>query len=297
MQRVRYLMVFVVACGLIALASCTSEETQGNQNEEGNRTTAAEPEATATVRVGETPVTASTEVTRVVPSPTAIPTSTEVVTPTAIEVPEVTMAPEPEPTPTEFVAANTEVSLSREYLNPEIAITIITRELSGNPNESAWGLTNERAYYLRAAYHLATAEVGHFNADTTEFNSWLYDYLEAYRSNDAESIADRDVQREHLRSQVWNAIYQPESELAQRLRSIELGDDPSFSAPGYEAYWWYLFGPYGEAVLDQFMLERMTIAFFKVVDEYEIATVLTGEDIDFLSFLQDSEFIDVWFEF
>jgi hypothetical protein len=289
----RHIGLLVVGVALILMVSCISRD----QVEEPHKVDDASisPSPTMTIPPDQTPVSSSPSTAKpeVDATPSTEPTATEVVVPTEAAVTEATATPEfmEEPDP-----SGTEVPLSWEYLNPEMAVNAITRELSGNPNESAWGITNERAYYLRAIYHLATADVGYFNADTTEFNSWLFDYLEEYRSNSPESIASRQARSEHLRLQIMAALNQPETEVSQRLRAIELSIDPLFFAPGPDAYWWFLFGPYGEASLDPLMLERMTIAFFRVVDEYEIASNLTGDAIDFSDLLHQSGFIDVWID-
>ena len=72
-------------------------------------------------------------------------------------------------------------------------------------------------------YHLATADVGKFNGDTTGFYVWLQRYLVATDDASAQKITD------HINQQVYAAIYQPDTEVAQRLRLLDAGADPVLS--------------------------------------------------------------------
>jgi hypothetical protein len=118
--------------------------------------------------------------------------------------------------------------LTTIYLDAEMAILVALEE-SGHTSSlnNPWvQFQLERAYSTRHLYHLATAEVGTFNVDATDFLPWLVEYQLMWRTPEGrEHFAQL---QEHVWRQIQTAIHEPESEIGQRIRLIEEGLDPDF---------------------------------------------------------------------
>jgi hypothetical protein len=176
---------------------------------------------------------------------------------------------------------------SREYLNPEASIRLAFEEFGHTSSlNNPWVQYQlERAYHTQHLYHLATAEPGSFNADTTDFYPWLVNCLRSM-SSAAESDKDYLYQmREHSWNQVHTAIYEPDTEIGQRIRQIEAGLDPDFGGWGPEVYWMYLVGAYCESLNPSTPLTRDASAriFNELVSDYTMTQLQdpTLEDFGF----------------
>lgn len=111
----------------------------------------------------------------------------------------------------------------------------------------------ERAFELRNAYHLITAEPGCFNASTELFYPWLRIWMQT-----GPSITNYSG---HLRQQIRVAVEQPNSLIGQKIRQIEQGRDRLRPETGPDAYWEYLFRPMAQLTMHPVMARALEAAF------------------------------------
>lgn len=175
--------------------------------------------------------------------------------------------------------------LSPAYLEPKSAI--LSACGGGGPNST---YLSKRAPQIQRLYHLATASIGSFNADTSGFYNWVVD-------NCSQGFADDEL-AQHIRAQVLTAINEPNSEIGLRIRQIEAGRDSLFSESGPDTYWEFLLDPYflgtSRAGRERYALihvdfERAKYGYVaaKMEDERRFS--------DFGGYLVDSGFVEKWF--
>lgn len=195
------------------------------------------------------------------------------------------------------------IPLTPEYVEPVAAINRAMHEIFDQPNRRYLTrlLEGSRPIEIRNAYHLDNAEVGEFNADTREFYPWLLDHLRVRFAEEPTNglVTDSDASGEHARLQVRTALTQPDSGIGIRLRDIQYGTDPIFDSPGPDAYWWYLIAPSTQmiSISDQ-ARDNMEKAFFRHAWDYHnpiLSSNSAEADPDFGLFLEQTNFLDVWF--
>lgn len=183
-------------------------------------------------------------------TPGSIPTGTVIPT---TAVPTATTAPEDPP-------------LSFAYLNPESAARTALAETCNCDASAANPIIQSiisKAYTYRHQYHLATAEPGSFNRDTTGYFEWLTELLEVSTQPGWAAPSFH-----HL---VVHAIYQPSSPIGIQIRRLEAGLDPLFSqfGAGPEVYWTYLIDPAIRMTVNPFGYEAHRGIFEDYVDDYQ----------------------------
>lgn len=196
-----------------------------------------------------------------VPTSTAIPT---VAQPNSTPPP--TMAP-PSPTATPI-----DPPLSQAYLYPEAATRAALEETCNCDASAANPIIQSivsKAYTYRHQYHLATADVGSFNRDTSNFYAWLTDYLAA--------LTTPGTVPQSFNPQVHAAIYQPTSPIGIELRRLEAGLDPLFAqfGAGPEVYWTYLIDPAIRMSVNPLGYEAYRGVFNDLVNDYHDAFFAT----------------------
>lgn len=148
------------------------------------------------------------------------------------------------------------VPLSADYLHPQAAITAAYRVASEtdyvHPNLICCATSYQHLY------HLATAETGYFNSDTTEFYEWLVEHFRSSHSEEYMALYD-----EHIRAQIAIGISKPDSDIGRKIRQIETGHDSQFPGSGPDVYWTYLIEPYFQVnfVPSRPQRELMTLQF------------------------------------
>jgi hypothetical protein len=232
-------------------------------------TTTVEPDASRFAAASVSPTAFETQPSSIVePTDTAIPTIES--TPTEVE-PTATTPPTAPPTPTEVA------TLSPEYLNPVDAIQSALAD-EGQSAQGAYAKTlYSQVFGIRALYHLATVDIGQFNADTTQFYEWLRLYVRFGSSQ--ELINAVGLQYEA-------AVFQPETEIAQRLRQLESGLDPTLPIFGPEVYLSYLVLPYLAASSGKMapeLMQGLLFNFSEKIQEYNAANLASPGSFDGLA--------------
>jgi hypothetical protein len=182
---------------------------------------------------------------------------------------------------------------SPEYLNPEASIRLAFEEFEHTSSlNNPWVQYQlERAHYIQLLYHPATGEPGSFNVDTTDFYPWLVNYISSRSIGGSDSEFYYQM-REHAWNQVHTAIYEPQSEIGQRIRQLEAGLDPDFGGWGPEVYWTYLVGPYCEGANSSTPRTRDIPAriFNGLVSDYTMEQIRNPILEDFGAFLAAREY-------
>ena len=184
--------------------------------------------------------------------------------------PTVTPAPTPTPEPGAFH--------SPEYLNPESAIRNAFREVFGTADHHSLSDYTENAALIQGTYHLLNADVGSWNAGTSDFYPWLVDFIRVrfdLRSQTGR-VPYNHVLRENMASQVEVVFENPESELARALRALSMsaGDMEANSEP--DIYWTFLIGPAMHMLVSPILYEQQWSEFHASALEFEDA-LLRGD--------------------
>lgn len=141
----------------------------------------------------------------------------------------------PEPTPTDGRSI-------WAYDNPEAAILMAISEILGHdasPERHRFLLSH--AGIIRNLYHIATADVGSFNADIHSFYPWLKSHLDQTYFNRLNSY--RSELAIHAETQVKACIYQPNTPIGVLFRQLEVkfwAEDPNLVL---NLYWYGLIRP------------------------------------------------------
>lgn len=244
----------------------------------------------------------------VTPPPTATPPPTTTPAPTSTMTPPpptATSPPRREPTPSPPPATSglPRGKLSPSYSNPKVAIRRAFAEVYGSSASMSGPLFRQYddfAVEIVRMYHLATADVGDFNADTTNLDRWLVSYLRLLaQPNNGEYRQFTD----HMRRQIRTAITQPTSRLGQRIRLIEADADPDFRATavsqgqqavgGPLAYWYFVFG--GMHMVQGSLAKQSFIGHLRnLTDVYNNRRFGGDPSLSFGDFLAETDFLK-WF--
>ena len=207
-----------------------------------------------------------------------------------VNVPAPRHTPISQPTPTPN-------PLSPAYLNPRGAL-ILTLEQHGEVVNSADTITKywlDLAPAFQGMYNVATADVGYFNTDTSDFKDWLTTIVDMIYGTSPQSQQDLHDIQQHMLAQIRIALNDPQSDIGHRLRVIEAGYDPVFPGHGPVVYWNYLLGAYGGLTYGPGTLAGMSNGFQSLVDQYEAEQLSASPPPDFGTFLANSEFADIFF--
>ncbi len=141
---------------------------------------------------------------------------------------------------------------------------------------------------MTKGYHLVTAVLGHFNADTTEFATWIKQIIDL--RNQIGSQAEWDAMAKLASEQVYVAIYEPDSEIGIQIRMLEYGIDPLLPGSGPEVYWEYLIQPAAEMAGRNLDWERS--GFNRMVIGYEDAHLMNQPPpVDFGAYLAEIQYL------
>lgn len=131
----------------------------------------------------------------------------------------------PFPTP---VATQTPVQVPYEYLHPDVAI----KEASAQYGIQYTHFVTDYADVLPYMFHLASADVGQFNTDSSMFYPWLVKWL---TENSAVVFPAGDWQT-HMYQQVDAVFHQYDCQAAQTLRLMAADGN-------YTVYWTFVIWP------------------------------------------------------
>lgn len=177
--------------------------------------------------------------------------------------------------------------LSQAYENSDAAMKAAYGDAGGNANTplATAVLDPDRTQAIKVLYHLATAEVGSFNDDTSGFYDWLVEYFR-WEMREPSSI-DYDTLLEHTKLQIQAATSQPQSDIGRRIRKIEAGEDPLFPGGGPEVYWDYLFHPYWKLLFNStpMQYDLAVSRFSRLSEGYKMNQIRSNVNADFGSFL------------
>jgi hypothetical protein len=211
------------------------------------------------------------------PTPTAIasstpqPSTTMTLSPTWTQSPATATATatatQKSPTPSLTATAVTwpHIDHPAAYLDPE---TAILAACGCNPSNPLGAPIVKRAYTARHQFHLATAPLGSFNRDTTEFYDWLEFYVDWFSGGSGGGEFNNFFDR--MNDQAWTAIYSPNSQIGEQLRRLEAGSDESYNqfGSGPEVYWTYAVDPAVVLVLDPIYYDAARRHFDRQVADY-----------------------------
>lgn len=224
------------------------------------------------------------------PASTTIPSP--VPTATARSFPAATARPTPTAQPTPTLLPR----LSDAYLDPVGTLYVAFRDVTGselNSNSQAGQLLLSRVSGIQHLYHLVTADVGYFNADTTAYYDWIVAYLQTFFTN--QPAFNVGATNQHVRAQIQAALFDPASDIGLRIRSIEDGSDPQFIAPGTTAYWIYLIDPITDPLwMTPMSIDVSTRAFQRDAEAYARDVAYGTTTGDFGSYLADQDDVDIW---
>lgn len=177
--------------------------------------------------------------------------------------------------------------LSQAYVNSDAAMKAAYEDAGGNANTplATAVLDPDRTQAIKVLYHLATADVGSFNDDTSGFYDWLVEYFR-WEMREPSSI-EYDTLLEHTKLQIQAAASQPQSDIGRRIRKIEAGEDPLFPGGGPEVYWDYLFHPYWKLLFNttSMQYELASLEFPRSAEGYKMSQFRSDNASDFGAFL------------
>lgn len=178
-----------------------------------------------------------------------------------------------------------EMILSPMYLNPWVVIHefLVENGYNPSPRVSPFAAYLEpKAPFLPGTFNLFSSDLGTFNHDTRTFGQWAKYFLES----DYTGRQDRFCQQIHL------AIYQPDTDVARRLRQFEIRWELDSFGSGWEPYMWYLFGPAFEwSSITASREDAAWIDFEKVLMEYQTRQILGLEQNGFAAYLAGAEYV------
>ncbi|CCF85355.1 hypothetical protein [Nitrolancea hollandica] len=177
--------------------------------------------------------------------------------------------------------------LSQAYVYSDAAMKSAYADAGGNANTplGAAVLDSDRTEAIKHLYHLATAEAGTFNGDTSGFYDWLVEYFR-WEMGEPSRI-DYDALLEHTKRQIQIATTQPKSDIGKRIRKIEASEDPLFPGGGPEVYWDYLFHPYWKLLFNatSMQYELASLEFPRLAEGYKMSQFTSDNASDFGAFL------------
>lgn len=285
----------VLACLVISIA-CTGPENSVEPLSRSSVTVevlhpdAPTPNA-ATTATPEPPLsiepTASFEATVTVDPPTEDAQPTTVISsPTSLSQPSATNA-------SDAIAECTEPPRPPEYISFEAGLLSAIAAATGDRTKLGTHivqLLREHALLIRNTYHLATADVGKFNNDTTAYFDWLTDFVMHLMdgSDSTGEFADLD---EHLHRQFAVAIEEPTSEIGATIKCLERkANEISFLSGSY-VYWTHLYGPIAWRSSGNSIITRLLVGSFDAaVTDYQTLAISNPSVPDFGTFLDEREF-------
>jgi hypothetical protein len=149
--------------------------------------------------------------------------------------PPTTPAPPSTPPPVAGPQPLPDIILDPYWLDPEAAVyrawTELGRATNGDP---VFELMLASAHGLPGAYGIDTAEVGEWNHDTRGFYPWLVHFIR---------FSQFHKRSAHTRQQVMAMIYEPNSNIARRVREFERNLEHDYPGDGPYAYFFFMFLP------------------------------------------------------
>lgn len=183
--------------------------------------------------------------------------------------------------------SGTKARLSQAYVYSDASMKAAFEDAGGNANTplGAAVLDPDRTQAIKVLYHLATAEEGNFNDDTSGFYDWLVEYFR-WEMREPSKL-DYDTLLEHTKRQIQIATSQPQSDIGRRIRSLEAGKDPLFPGIGPEVYWNYLFYPYWKLLFNGVPMQYSlaTREFSDLSEEFKVNQIVSEDAMDFGRFL------------